>query len=225
MEFSGRYSIPAAPETVWAAINDPEVLRACIPGCKSVIKIDDSHFEAAVKLKIGPVSATFKGKIALEELAPPNHCVLRGEGQGGVAGFAKGEAAISLAPEAAGTLLSYQAKANIGGKLAQIGQRLIDGAARQIADDFFENFSAAVNAGAEAAADEASLHAQAISLAASEAAGVPMEPIASEAVIHDAAKGDGGYAGSKRGGATPEIWVIGLIGIIVILLILFGVVL
>ncbi len=96
MDFAGRYTIPASPETVWAAINDPETLRACIPGCQSLAKTDDTHFEAAVKLKVGPVSATFKGKVALEELDPPHRCVLRGEGQGGVAGFAKGEAEVML---------------------------------------------------------------------------------------------------------------------------------
>src|SRR6202012_545121 len=109
------------------------------------------HFQATATLKIGPVKATFKGNVALENLEPPRRATLKGEGQGGVAGFAKGEAEIVLTPEGDGTLLAYTAKANIGGKLAQIGQRLIDGAARQIADDFFARFSAAVTAGTVAA--------------------------------------------------------------------------
>lgn len=224
MDFAGRYTIPAPPETVWAAINDPEILRACIPGCQSLTKTDDTHFEAAVKLKIGPVSATFKGKVALEELDPPRRCVLRGEGQGGVAGFAKGEADVLLAPEDGGTTLSYQAKASVGGKLAQIGQRLIDGAARQIADDFFAKFAEAVGTGSEVAADDAALEAEAIALAESEAAGVPMEPIATQAAIQAAAEDGTGQPDAKRNGVAPEIWVVGLIGVIVILLILFGVV-
>ena len=141
MDFSGRYLIPASPDIVWAALNDPEILKACIPGCEQMTKTDDTHFEAAATLKIGPVKATFKGKVALENLDPPHRCTLKGEGQGGVAGFAKGEADIALTPEGNGTALAYTAKANIGGKLAQIGQRLIDGAAKQIADDFFARFA------------------------------------------------------------------------------------
>ncbi len=130
-----------------------------------------------------------------------------------------------MVPEDGGTTLSYQAKANVGGKLAQIGQRLIDGAARQIADDFFAKFADTVGTGAEAAADEAARRAEAIALAESEAAGVPMEPIATEAAIHAAATDGTGQPGATRSGVAPEIWVVGLIGVIVILLILFGVVL
>ena len=223
MDFSGRYTIPATPEVVWAAINDPDVLKACIPGCRDMTRSDPTHFAATVQIKIGPVQAAFKGKVALEDMDPPHRCVIAGEGQGGVAGFAKGEAEVVLAPEDGGTTLSYQAKANVGGKLAQIGQRLIDGAARQIADDFFAKFADTVGTGAEA--DEAARRAEAIALAESEAAGVPMEPIATEAAIHAAATDGTGQPGATRSGVAPEIWVVGLIGVIVILLVLFGVVL
>lgn len=198
MDFAGRYSIPAPPETVWAGINDPEVLKACIPGCQSMTKTDDTHFEAAVQLKIGPVKATFKGKVALEDLEPPQRCVLKGEGQGGVAGFARGEAEVLLEPEQGGTALTYNAKANVGGKLAQIGQRLIDGAAKQLADEFFAKFSAVV---AEAPA----------------AAEVPAEP--------PTAPPPEQAGRAVREGLAPEIWVVGLIAVIVILLVLFGLVL
>lgn len=197
MDFSGRYAIPAPPEAVWRALNDPEVLKTCISGCQSMDKTDPTHFEAAVLLKIGPVKATFKGKVALEDLDPPRRCVLRGEGQGGVAGFARGEAEVLLTPEDGGTVLTYTAKATVGGKLAQIGQRLVDGAARQIADDFFAKFAEVVgDTSADAGQDTPA-----------EAEPVPAQPQQS----------------AGREGLAPEIWVVGLIAIIVIVLILFGV--
>jgi len=204
MEFTGRYLIPATPQAVWVALNDPEVLKACINGCERMEKTDPAHFEAAVTLKIGPVKATFKGKVAIEEMDPPHRCVLRGEGQGGVAGFAKGEAVVVLEPVEDGTALTYTAKASIGGKLAQIGQRLIDGASRQIADEFFAEFAHVVGATPGAILPE------------------ERETIAVEAAAEasTAAEED-----ARREGLAPEIWVVGLIGVIVILLILFGVVL
>lgn len=200
MDFAGRYLIPVPPEKVWAAINDPDILKACIPGCQQMIKTDPAHFEAAVTLKIGPVKATFKGKVALEERDPPRRCVLKGEGLGGAAGFARGEAEVVLTPENGATALSYKAKATVGGKLAQIGQRLIDGAARQLADAFFEKFAAAVGHGAEA-----------LPVPSAEASPGQAQPAAA------ASQGDG------REGVAPEIWIVGLIGVIAILLILFGV--
>ena len=141
MELTGRYVIPAPPPDVWDALNNPEVLRACIPGCEAVERISATNFLAAATLKIGPMKATFKGKVMLDEIDAPHRCVIRGGGQGGVAGFANGEAEVLLTPEGEGTLLTYAAKASVGGKLAQIGQRLIDGAAREIADDFFRRFA------------------------------------------------------------------------------------
>src|SRR5579864_156614 len=157
MEFEGRYQIPAAPELVWAGLNDPEILRACIPGCEEISKSGATDFLATATLKIGPVKARFKGKVTLSDLDPPKRCVLSGEGQGGMAGFAKGYAEVVLTPEGDGTSLTYTAHANVGGKLAQIGQRLIDGAARQIADEFFGRFAAVLTA---AAAETATAPAQ-----------------------------------------------------------------
>ena len=148
MDFKGSYAIPASPEVVWAALNDPEVLKTCITGCESLIKTDATHYAATAVLKIGPVKATFKANIEQTDLDPPHKCVLKGEGQGGVAGFARGEAEVILTQEAGGTTLAYTAKATVGGKLAQIGQRLIDGAARQIADEFFSRFASLVAASA-----------------------------------------------------------------------------
>lgn len=141
MEFTGKYEIAAPPARVWEALNDADVLKACIPGCQTLEKNGPTDFTAAAVVKIGPVKATFKGKVALAELDPPRRCIVRGEGQGGAAGFAKGEAEVLLTQTGSGTTLTYAAKATIGGKLAQIGQRLVDGAARQIADDFFGRFA------------------------------------------------------------------------------------
>jgi uncharacterized protein len=213
MEFAGRYLIPAPPEAVWAAINDADILKSCIPGCERMEKTDPTHFQAAVTLKIGPMKATFKGNVALEDLDPPRRCTLKGEGQGGVAGFAKGEAEILLTPEGDGTALTYTAKASIGGKLAQIGQRLIDGAAKQIADDFFSRFSAAVGAGVIGSAgplDEVVLDSSAPSLE-------PPPATTADTTLS--------VAPAKREGLAPEIWVVGLIAVIIILLLLFGTVL
>jgi carbon monoxide dehydrogenase subunit G len=211
MDFSGRYLIPAPQDVVWAALNDPEILKGCIPGCERMEKTDPTHFQATATLKIGPVKATFKGNVALENLDPPHGATLKGEGQGGVAGFAKGEAQIVLTPEDGGTALAYTAKANIGGKLAQIGQRLIDGAARQIADDFFARFTAAVTAGA--IATEAEVAGNVALDAAAISQELPIEPAPAPIEVPS----------GKREGLAPEIWVVGLIGVIVILLVLFGV--
>ena len=153
MDFTGRYLISAPPQVVWTALNDPQVLKTCIPGCQSIAKDDDSHFQAVATLKIGPVKATFKANIALTEMDPPRRCVLKGEGQGGVAGFARGEAEVLLAPEGDGTALSYTAKASVGGKLAQIGSRLIDATSRKMADDFFNRFVGILTPAAPTAAD------------------------------------------------------------------------
>jgi uncharacterized protein len=144
MDFTGRYVIDAVPQRVWDGLNDPAILKACIPGCEQMEKTGPTDFVATARLKIGPLSATFKGKVTLSELDPPSRCKISGEGQGGVAGFAKGDAEVVLTPQGTETLLTYSAKASVGGKLAQIGQRLIDGAAKQIADDFFKRFAAAL---------------------------------------------------------------------------------
>jgi carbon monoxide dehydrogenase subunit G len=141
MDLNGAYLVAAPPEAVWAALNDPDKLRAALPGCESLTKISDNEFEAVATQSVGPVKAKFKGKVALLDLNPPKSYRIKGEGSGGAAGFAKGEAFVELVPEAGGTRLIYTVKATVGGKIAQIGQRLIDGVARKLADEFFEKFS------------------------------------------------------------------------------------
>lgn len=140
LEMSGEYELPQKREVVWRALNDPEILEKCIPGCENLEKLSDTEFQATVKLSIGPVSARFKGKVKLENIDAPNGYTIVGEGEGGVAGFAKGQASVALADEGEGCKLSYKAEAATGGKIAQLGQRLIAGSAKKTADRFFENF-------------------------------------------------------------------------------------
>ena len=146
MVMDGQVQLPAAREVVWAKLNDPEVLKNCIPGCESLEKLSDTEFQAVAVNKVGPVKARFKGKIRLTDLDPPNGYRISGEGDGGVAGFAKGGATVALTPQdGGGTQLSYHVDAQIGGKLAQLGQRLVNGAAKKMADQFFEKFAGAVS--------------------------------------------------------------------------------
>ena len=142
MTMSGEYQIPAPREVVWDKLNDPEVLKVCIPGCESLDKLSDTEFQAVAVTKIGPVKAKFKGKVNLTDLDPPNSYKISGAGDGGIAGFAKGGAVVALIPTDGGTLLTYNVEAQIGGKLAQLGQRLVNGAAKKMADEFFEKFAA-----------------------------------------------------------------------------------
>jgi len=145
MTMNGEYQLAVPRETVWAKLNDTEVLKACIPGCEQFDKLSDTEFQAVSTTKIGPVKAKFKGKVTLSDLDPPNGYKISGQGDGGVAGFAKGGATVKLEPKEGGTLLSYTVEAQIGGKLAQLGQRLINGATKKMADEFFKKFAAAVN--------------------------------------------------------------------------------
>jgi uncharacterized protein len=160
MDMSGEYRIPAPRERVWDALNDPEVLKQAIPGCEDLKRVSDNELEAAVRSKIGPVSAKFTGKVTLSELNPPESYRISGEGKGGAAGFARGGANVTLAADGeAATVLRYTANAEVGGKLAQIGSRLVQGSAKKMADDFFSKFAQIVGGapaeGGTAAAGEA----------------------------------------------------------------------
>ena len=144
MEMSGEQLIPASQAATWAALNDPEILKACVPGCESIEPTAENEYVVLMTARIGPVSAKFKGKLALSDLDPPNSYSLAFEGQGGVAGFGKGGAKVQLLPEGGNTKLTYQVKANVGGKLAQIGSRLVDAAAKKLSEEFFNAFTAKV---------------------------------------------------------------------------------
>jgi uncharacterized protein len=154
MDMTGQYRIPAPRERVWAALNDPATLKASLPGCQSLEKVSDREFAAVVLAKVGPVQAKFNGNVTLSNLNPPESYTISGEGKGGAAGFAKGGADVALIEEGEVTVLTYTARADVGGKLAQLGSRLIDGTAKKMADEFFDNFSRQVAGPAPAPAPE-----------------------------------------------------------------------
>ncbi len=196
MDMKGEYRITASREKVWDALNDPEILKQCIAGCEELDKTSDTEFTARVHTRIGPVSAKFTGKVELSEIDPPNGYRISGEGQGGVAGFAKGGASVKLTEDGDATVLTYEANATVGGKLAQIGSRLIDATSRKMADDFFGKFAAAVGEPAEAAdAAEADT------------------PAAVTAPAADA-------PAASSGGLSPAVWVGGLVALAVVVLII-----
>ena len=141
MEMTGTRTVPASVDATWAALNDPETLKACIPGCESLERSGENELKAAMTARVGPVSARFSGLIRLSDIVPASSYTIRFEGQGGAAGFASGEARVALAAQDSATRIDYTVKAQVGGKLAQIGSRLVDGAAAKIADDFFARFA------------------------------------------------------------------------------------
>jgi carbon monoxide dehydrogenase subunit G len=221
MQMTGEYRIEAPREAVWTALNDPEVLKQCIPGCEELEKTSETEFSAKVKAKVGPVSAKFAGSVTLSDLKPPESYRIDGEGKGGAAGFAKGGATVTLAEDGGATLLGYEVDGKVGGKLAQIGSRLIDGTAKKMADDFFGKFAELVGAPveavsapaeAEAAPEAAPTEAEA---APAEAAAAPVEA-AVQAEPAESADPDVG-AGAKLG-----VWVAGTILAVLILLAVFG---
>ena len=144
MDVNGEFRIAAPRARVWRGLNDTEVLKQCIPGCREIERLSETELEATAVLKVGPVKATFKGKVTLSDLDPPNSYRITGEGKGGVAGFARGEALVSLADDGGATVLTYTATATVGGKLAQVGQRLLDATANKMAADFFGRFAEAI---------------------------------------------------------------------------------
>ena len=195
MEITGEYRIAAPRQTVWEGLNDPEVLKQCIPGCEEIEKTSDTEMSAKVKAKVGPVSAKFAGTVTLSNLNPPESYTIGGEGKGGAAGFAKGSADVALEEDGAETILRYTATAQVGGKLAQIGSRLIKGAANKMANDFFSTFAEVVAVGApEAAEAEAPAPAEEAAPAAAEAGG----------------------------GLSPAVWIVGVIVIVALALWIFA---
>ena len=153
MKMSGKFALAATPAQVWEWLNQPEVLKACIPGCDEIVRSDDGKFVAVIRLKIGPITARFKGNVQFAHVNAPNSFRLVGEGEGGVAGFAKGAAQVDLIENQTGCELTYTAEAQVGGKIAQMGTRLLQGVANKLSDQFFSKFSeyAAANAAIPAA--------------------------------------------------------------------------
>ena len=208
MQMTGQYRIEAPRESVWEALNDVEVLRTCIPGIEEIEKTSDTSFTAKVKAKVGPVSARFAGNVTLSDLDPPKGYTISGEGKGGAAGFAKGGAKVNLEEDGAATLLNYEVNAQVGGKLAQIGSRLIDGTAKKMADDFFGNFATLV--GGPPPAEAAPAPAPAPAPAEAAPAAQPPPPPPAEAATPE----------QKPAGLNPITWISGLI-VLVLLLLLF----
>jgi carbon monoxide dehydrogenase subunit G len=230
MDMSGSHRIPAKRETVWQALNDPDVLRACIPGCESLEKTSDTEMIAAVTSKIGPVKAKFKGEVTLENMNPPESYTITGEGKGGVAGFAKGSADVKLTEEGDETILTYEAKAQVGGKLAQLGSRLIDSTAKKMAEEFFTKFSEMVGSPAEqdgpaaAASDDLDpgVAEEAKRIAIEEAPGEVMHAIedaehAVEEKIHQAEQNIEAAAGRNVFGG-PMVWGLVLLAAVIVVL-------
>ena len=195
MEMSGEHLIKANKQEVWDSLNDPEILKKAIPGCESIEKTSENELVATVKAKVGPVSAKFNGKVTLSNINPPNSYTISGEGQGGPAGFGKGSADVSL--EEAGensTILKFSATAQVGGKLAQIGTRLIDGAAKKIAGQFFENFANILQSNNETENES--------------------EP--------NISRKDEGISEKNITKISPFIWISGLITVIIVLILIYS---
>lgn len=198
MDMTGEYRISAPREKVWAALNDPEILKICIPGCEELNKDSETELSAKVSTKVGPVSAKFTGKVTLSDINPPAGYKITGEGQGGVAGFAKGGAEVNLEEDGNETILTYKATAQVGGKLAQIGSRLIDSTAKKMAGQFFGKFAEEVGESVpDAAAEEAPAAAPE---AAASTADTPQ----------------------KSGGISPVVWIAGLIAVVVVVLVILN---
>jgi len=214
MEITGEYRIPAPRGTVWEALNDPEVLRHCIPGCESLEKVSDTEFAAKVNAKVGPVKSKFSGKVELSDIDAPKSYRISGQGQGGVAGFAKGAADVSLAEEGEETVLSYTAEAQVGGKLAQLGSRLIAGTARKMADEFFSNFATRLGAPADAVEGEMKVEEAPGGTAADEDQTAPRSaaPASDETPAEEAR--DESESTPERKALPPGVWIAGLVAVV-----------
>ena len=200
MDFTGEYKVPASRDKVWEALNDVDVLKLCIDGCEELNKDSDTEFSAKVTAKVGPVRAKFTGKVTLSDIDPPNGYTISGEGQGGVAGFAKGGAIVKLVDGDGVTILHYEAKAEVGGKLASVGSRLVEGVAKKTADDFFGKFVEIVSGG------EAD----------------PTSKVAEAGRNGELAGSGNSQSIAEHGGLSPVVWGVGIVAIVAILLIIFG---
>ncbi|HEX3969932.1 MAG TPA: carbon monoxide dehydrogenase subunit G [Stellaceae bacterium] len=227
MDMTGEYRIAAPRQKVWDALNDPEILKQAIPGCETITKHSDTEMSATVRAKVGPVSARFGGKVTISDRDPPNSYKIMGEGTGGPAGFAKGGATVKLTDDGDGTKLAYTVEANVGGKLAQIGSRLIDATARQMAENFFSKFATIVASSATAAAPAATPEPAATPAADAGAAAeappvtvafTPPPPGGSVEMPPVARTPPAGAPSSGR--LSPMVWV-GALAVVVIVLLYF----
>jgi hypothetical protein len=201
MDMSGEYRISAPRERVWEALNDADILKQCIPGCESIEKLSPTEFTAKVTAKVGPVKASFTGAVKLSDLVPPKSYRISGEGKGGPAGFASGGATVELEDAGVDTLLRYTVEANVGGKLAQIGSRLIDGTAKKLSEEFFGKFAAVVGGGSGTAAP-----------AAAQSLGAKASPLSAEPAARPQA----------AAGIPPFVWIGGVVVLIILLLAIFA---
>jgi carbon monoxide dehydrogenase subunit G len=221
MDMAGEYRVEAPRDRVWAALNDPDILRQCIPGCQSIEKVSPTEFNAKVTAKVGPVKATFSGAVTLSDLDPPNGYKISGEGKGGVAGFAKGGAEVRLEPQGEATLLRYTVSASVGGKLAQIGSRLIDGTAKKLSDEFFAKFAEVVaGAGAPAAPEAAAAPEPMAAPGPSAAAEPPAQAHAAPPSV-EPPEAPAEVPGAGKPGVSPLLWVGAVVLAIVALLAIF----
>ena len=222
MKMNGEFRVPTDRETVWRALNDPEVLKECLPGCREIEKTSDTEMTATLALKVGPVKATFAGGVTLSDLDPPNSYTLSGQGQGGAAGFASGEARVRLEEDGDGTVVHYDVDAKVGGKLAQIGSRLIDSTAKKLAKQFFDSLAEKLGGGEEA--DEAEAAAPAVE--AKPAQPEPEPPAAqpaeapAEATPADAA-GPPLAPAAQRMGLPTAAWAAAVVVVAVVLILVF----
>jgi carbon monoxide dehydrogenase subunit G len=216
MEMTGEFRIPAPRQRVWEGLNDPEILKSVIPGCQTLEKVSDTEFTGKMVAAIGPVKATFAGKVMLSDLDPPQSYTISGEGSGGVAGFAKGSAKVNLAEDGAGTVLNYAVQAHVGGKLAQIGSRLIDSVARKMAEQFFGRFVAVIapEQPTTAASGAAEIEAVGASPVAAEPPLAPGEAAPMTSVQPGAARPETEPAKLGDVRLPPVLWVTGLAAII-----------
>ena len=219
MDMKGEYRIEAPRQEVWDALNDPEILKRAIPGCEEIVKTSDTEMTAKVTAKVGPVKAKFQGAVTLSDIVPPESYTISGEGKGGAAGFAKGGAKVALAEDGAATVLTYEVNANVGGKLAQIGSRLIDGTAKKMADDFFGTFATLVGGPvpAEAAAEQAApspgpAPQPAVAEATPAPAATPTPPPPAPAPAEE----------PRQTGMNPLTWVSGIIVLVLVLLLYYS---
>lgn len=231
MDMTGEYHIAAPRQKVWDALNDPEILKQAIPGCETITKHSDTEMSATVRAKVGPVSARFGGKVTISDRDPPNGYKIMGEGTGGPAGFAKGGATVKLTDDGDGTKLSYTVEANVGGKLAQIGSRLIDATARQMADNFFSKFGQIVASGAAAPSAPAAAVPSASTPAADAGAAAEAPPV-TVAVTPPPPGGSvempppsrtppAGAPGNESKRLSPAVWVTALAVVVIALLYFF----